>query len=206
MFKTLLKYFRELFIGGPTFQTYQGNELTWPTHAPINSFPINVYMTESAQMRIGNNAKLMIDYINNELGFKAFLQPVVAQSRDFKRIFADADLHKSNPNLRGLVLIDIDDHLNQAHTTLYYATHAYEPFKEEVGHIRCAYIDMGMMIPTKLLSSSLLHELLHALGLDHDTETSSVMNDWLSVDGTYIITDKTRAALRKKYVNVAVKP
>ena len=203
MFKTILNYFRKLFIGGPTFITYNGTQIFWPSTFPINSFPINVYMTESARKTYGVSASIAVVKINALMKFKFFQTPMLVGNADLSKIFKQAEEGERLPNLRGIVLIDTEDRLTVSKTTVYYATKSYPQFKEEIGSIRCAFIDM-VSDPTKgLEDDTLLHELLHSMGLDHDTETGSVMNEFLSPVEGYIITPKTIAALRAKYNGVS---
>jgi predicted Zn-dependent protease len=84
-------------------------------------------------------------------------------------------------------------------SNIFSATKDYEFFGEKIGSIRCAFVQLDSFGLPTLKRAIVTHELLHCLGLAHDTETGSMMNEFFMQGYPYHITDKTVKALRRKY-------
>jgi hypothetical protein len=194
-----LQYLKRLFVGGPEWLKQGGAEIFWPRNPPINSFPISVYCTADAKRIYESRILQAIDEVNDTLGFEVYLKPVPA-SQDLLQHLGRATMHDAQPNLRGMVLVDVVSGLVRKSTsTIYSATKDYELFGEKVGSIRCASVELESYAEPELKLFIVLHELLHCLGLDHDTETGSIMNEFFMKGYNYYITPKTVEALRRKY-------
>lgn len=187
-----LTYLKRLFIGGPEWLKYNGTPLFWPTTPPINSFPIAVYFTKSS---VQDYDLALIEAVIDSTNFSL-------NAGRFHRVFMTPCQYMGDatrPLPRGSILIDTS-HVNaKSNSVLHYATRNLDLFGERVGSIRSANIILSTQTPANLRWYSLQHELLHCLGLDHDTETGSVMNPTLVPADPYIITSRTLKALQGRY-------
>lgn len=194
-----LQYLKRLFVGGPEWLKQSNAEIFWPRNPPINSFPISVYYTEDAKRIYGPDLAQAIEDINDALGFEVYLKPVPA-SQDLIEHYLRSGSFDAQPNLRGMVIVDkARGDANKSTSNIFSATKDYDLFGEKIGSIRCAFVQLDPFGLPTLRKFIATHELLHCLGLDHDTETGSIMNEFFIQGYPYHITSKTVTALRSKY-------
>lgn len=187
-----LTYLKRLFIGGPEWLKYNGVPLFWPTTPPINSFPIAVYYTKRVVQDY--DLALLIAVIDSA---NFLLHP-----GRFRQVFMLPALYlgiADRPLPRGSILLDTSHTAERSSSILHYATRNLDQFGERVGSIRSADITLSTRTPANLRWYSMQHELLHCLGLDHDTETGSVMNPVLVPGDPYHVTPRTIKALQGRY-------
>jgi hypothetical protein len=171
------------------FLTKDGYELFYDK----TDLPVQFSYTKDVPIEYLNAVTNVVNQLNNNLGFKLIRTTLIAwdnENSDIEgTINALIDIYKnneSNPYCGGTTIVKSDTK------------------RGNEGKILAVHIKLKNNLRGKELETAVRHEIGHALGLDHDDKSTSVMNNYIEGKLKYF-TDRDINRLKELYKKFCVK-